>query len=77
VDEPVRSRLRAARHRGLTSPDMVSAFLTARTGHRQTANRYPVTKPQDKPQDSERQENRARRQRQDQLPPATGGKRSP
>ena len=48
MDEPVRSRLRAARHRGLTRPDPVTATTQA---HRPPASTSPAKDP-DKPQNT-------------------------
>jgi hypothetical protein len=64
MGQPVRGCHRPARHRGLTSPDPVTALRRPK-GLQQTASLYPG-KTLDKPQDSERQQNHAHHPPQDQ-----------
>ena len=67
MDEPVRSRLRPTRHRGLTSPDPVTALPGPH------GRQSPAANPshQDKPHKRERQDKHAQISPEETHPPGT------
>lgn len=65
MDEPAPSRLRPASNRGLTSPDLVTALLTAPTATRRTASQHPRQEPRTSRRHSERRITHHRGQPQD------------